>query len=39
VRDRHRDRRAGITEFPPWSVAEAAGDLATIRRILGALTG
>jgi len=28
---------AGITEFTPWSLAEVAGDVATIQRILGAL--
>jgi arginase len=28
---------AGITEFTPWSAAAADDDLATIRRILGAL--
>lgn len=39
VRARFPLAGAGITEFTPWSVAEAAGDLATIRRILGALTG
>jgi arginase len=39
VRARFPLAGAGITEFTPWSVAEAADDLATIRRILGALTG
>jgi arginase len=43
IHDRHArrlaDTDAGITEFTPWSVAETAGDLATIRQILGALTG
>ncbi len=28
---------AGITEFTPWSPAEASDDMPTIRRILGAL--
>jgi arginase len=39
VRARFPLAGAGITEFTPGSVAEAAVDLATIRRILGALTG
>ncbi|HEY0484506.1 MAG TPA: arginase family protein [Kofleriaceae bacterium] len=37
LRRRYRLTGAGITEFTPWSVAEATRDLATIRRILGAL--
>lgn len=39
VRARFPLAGAGITEFTPWSAAETASDLATIRRILGALTG
>jgi arginase len=39
VRARFPLAGAGITEFTPRSGAEAAGDLATIRRILAALTG
>lgn len=38
VRVRFRLAGAGITEFTPWPPAETAGDVATIQRILGALT-
>jgi arginase len=37
VRSRFPLIGAGITEFTPWSPAEDSDDMATIRRILGAL--